>query len=333
MKLLNFTVGGQPFFGLAVGEFALSFAQLQRSAGGPDTSGLTSMEAYLQGLPETFAQATRLHDHALSLLEAGRGEGLHRLADVKILPPIQRPAALIDFGLTPKHLVNSAKTLLHHEFGPVLGALVAPFLARGIVRKSRSPILMYYKGNHLTVIGDDDEMGWPNYASYVDIEPELAFVTGGEAQPIAGYLVYNDASARDVQFPEMMGTGPARSKDFVNGNGLGPFFVTPDEIPDPLGLKVTAKVGTRFEWHGHTSEYTAHPEKVAAFLRTVYPNVPGIVVGMGTIPGCTGLDNDLWIRPGESIEITIEGLGTLRQRVPAQLPKLEPSRWKARTDF
>lgn len=333
MKLINFTVAHETFFGLAVDGFACSFAALHASLRKPVPPELASVEGYLHGLPHAYEAALHVQDHARARVRADVTDGLFRLDRVRLLAPVPRPAALIDFGLTPKHLVDSAKTLLRHEFGPLLGALAARFVARGIMRKSRSPVLQYFKGNPLTIIGDGDTLGWPAYTSYLDIEPELAFVTGGPAQPVAGYMVYNDASARDVQFPEMIGTGPARSKDFVGGNGLGPFLVTPDEVPEPLKLDVTAKVGTRFAWRGTTAEYTHHPEQVAAFLHTVYPRVPGIVVGMGTVPGCTGLDHDLWLRPGEPIEITIGGLGTLRQKVPAQLPALEKSRWRARADL
>ncbi len=192
---------------------------------------------------------------------------------------------------------------------------------------------MYYKGNHLEIIGHGDEVGWPAYTSYLDIEPELAFVTGNHAQKIAGYLIFNDASARDVQFPEMTGLGPSRSKDFERGNGLGPFIVTPDEVPDPLSLDVTVDISGRMTWKGHTSQYTVTPEKVVDFLETVYPVKPGMVIGMGTVPGCAGLDTDQWIVPGDSIDITFTGLGTLNQKIPSQLPKLQPSSWGIRKDL
>jgi hypothetical protein len=54
---------------------------------------------------------------------------------------------------------------------------------------------------------------------------------------------------------------------------------------------------------------------------------------MGTIPDCTGLDNDLWIKPGEKIEITFDKLGTLRQNTPEYLGKIEPSRWGNREEL
>jgi len=129
--------------------------------------------------------------------------------------------------------------------------------------------MFYYKGNHHAVIGDNDTISWPSYTSYLDIEPELAVVTVTGNMPIAGYTIFNDSSARDVQFPEMIGLGPARSKDFDRSKGLGPFLVTPDEIEDPLGLDVKVTIGRRYEWRGSTKEYSATPEKMLDYLKTI----------------------------------------------------------------
>jgi len=145
--------------------------------------------------------------------------------------------------------------------------------------------------------------------------------------------LHRAASARDVQFPEMMGSGPARSKDFACGNGLGPFLVTPDEIPDPLSIDVKVEIGDRYVWRGQTSEYTKRPEQVIDFCESIFPLFPGTVLGFGTIPGCTGMDNDLWIQPGEMIKMTFDILGTLHQKIPDTLPRLEKSRWEERPEL
>jgi 2-keto-4-pentenoate hydratase/2-oxohepta-3-ene-1,7-dioic acid hydratase in catechol pathway len=332
MKLLNFKTGGFSYFGVAVGKYAASFEWLCRKTNRmfPD---LDSIGSYLESLPHSFNNASVLHQAATEMIGKNETSGMMPLTEVRILPPIARPAALIDFGLTPRHLINSSKTMMKHEFGPVKGAVFSHFLSKKIKKSSRSDILMYYKGNHLTIIGDHDEMGWPAYTSYLDIEPELAVVIGNDPQKIAGYTIFNDASARDVQFPEMMGTGPARAKDFAKGNGLGPFLVTPDEAPDPLSIDVKVEVGDRYVWSGRTSEYTRRPEQVIDFCETIFPLHPGTVLGFGTIPGCTGLDNDQWILPGEKIRMTFGGLGALHQRVPDRLPNLEKSRWEDRPEL
>lgn len=326
MKLLNFEKDGRSDFGVLLGNRVVAFDQL--CDGEEPASLLKSMDHYLEHLPHSFEHARRL----LSRVNGGQVAG-HPLEEIRILPPIPRPTALLDFGLTPRHLVQSARTLLKHEFGPVLGPCVHFLMKRRIERASNPDAPLYYKGNHLAVIGNGDRMGWPAYTSYLDIEPELAFVTGNRECRIAGYTIFNDASARDVQFSEMMGSGPARSKDFSDSNGLGPYLVTPDEIPDPLALAVLVTIGARYTWSGHTAEYTAHPLAVLDYYEKVFPPRPGTIIGMGTIPDCTGLDHDLWILPGERIEIRMEGLGTLCQHVPPKIGKLHKSRWKERPEL
>lgn len=325
MKLVRYTVDGRAeLFGVVLGERVYSFDGICKSLG-RDHPELLNIETYIQTLP-------RSEEIAAALLEdrQGReGEG-HAFADIKILPPISRPPALIDFGLSPRHLANSTLTTIKHEWGRLPRALLTPVVRR-IAKKMRASATMpYYKCNHNAIIGDGDCIGWPEYTSYLDVEPELGVVIGTEAKPIAGYLIYNDASARDVQSPEMLGTGPSRSKDFDHGQGIGPFIVTPDEVGDPLSLDVHVKVGSRYNWHGSTSEYKEHPEEVARFIRTVFTPLPGTIFGMGTVPDCTGLDNDQWIEPGDLIEISFSKLGTLRQSIPREVGPRLPSRWEER---
>jgi hypothetical protein len=66
------------------------------------------------------------------------------------------------------------------------------------------------------------------------------------------------------------------------------------------------------------------------YLTSFQTVLPGTIVGMGTVPGCCGLDWDEWLLPGEVVEITFEKLGTLRQLIPVDIGPLEPSRWAMR---
>ena len=332
MKLLNFQAvsGGAPLFGVVIGDYAVSFETLRQKAE-KVRAEFSDVLSYLENLPSSEDAARELLKYGeanISSLDAGEKIPLEK---ARILPPIASPRALIDFGLTPRHLGNSAATLIKHEFG-FFGSIIAPIVNKRISAAAGGKML-YYKCNHNAIIGDNDTIHWPAYASYLDIEPELAIITGNEARPIAGYTIFNDSSARDVQFREMFGLGPAKSKDFGHSKGLGPFIVTPDEIGDPLTLNVKVKIGERFEWKGSTSEYSARPEKALEYLKTIFTPLPGTVIGMGTIPDCTGLDNDLWIKPGEKIEITFDKLGTLRQNTPENPGKIEPSHWGNREEL
>ena len=332
MKLLNFqsTSGGKPKFGVVITGYAVSFETLQQKSG-QTRAELTDIYSYLDNLPSSEDAARELLKYGEVYISSLKDDEKTPLENAKILPPLAAPRALIDFGLTPRHLGNSAATMLKHEFG-FFGSMIAPIVKKRISAASGGKML-YYKCNHNAIIGDNDTIHWPAYSSYLDIEPELAVVTGNEVIPIAGYTIFNDSSARDVQFWEMIGTGPARSKDFGHSKGLGPFIVTPDEIGDPLALNVKVKIGERFEWKGSTSEYSAHPVKALDYLKTVFKPLPGTVIGLGTIPDCTGLDNDLWINPGEKIEIIFDKLGILRQNTPKNPGKLQPSRWGNRKEL
>ncbi len=328
MKLVRFQQGtGEAQFGVVIDEKVVSF-KAAMTVLGTISPELASMEAYLANLP-------RSHDLAKAVVngvDISAVEGVFATDDVRFLAPIPKPPALLDFGLSPRHLENASLTMIKKEWGKIAKTVLSPLVKRKFRRMPASE-MRYYKCNHNTIIGDGDTVGWPTYTSYLDIEPELGIVFGTPEQPIAGYLIYNDASARDVQMPEMMGSGPARSKDFARGQGIGPFLVTADEVPDPLSLKVTAKIGGRFVWNGSTSEYNNHPRDVVSYLQTIFPVLSGTIIGMGTIPDCSGLDNDEWIWPGDAIEISFSGLGTLHQQIPAAPLDLEKTRWKARPEM
>ncbi|GAB3493313.1 fumarylacetoacetate hydrolase family protein [Amycolatopsis cihanbeyliensis] len=318
MKLATFlTAAGVTRFGAVRDDRVVAFTDLA-----PRARGLGSVEKYLAGLPATFQRA-------LDLLEAHPGARGTPVSQVRFLPAVPRPAALLDCALSPRHLRSSTEVLLRHALPWRLGRLLGP-VAGSLVGRPRTGV-RYYKGNHHSIIGDQDTIAWPDYTAYLDIEPELALVTGA-AQELAGYLIYNDASARDVQLPEMFFTGPTSSKDFDDGNGLGPFLVTPDEVPEPLGLATTVDFPGRPTWRGSTAEYTHHPTEVLTQIAARRTLPAGTVIGMGTVPGCCGLDRDEWLTPGEQVTIRIDRLGTLRQYVgtPAGTPS---TRWSPRTSL
>ena len=307
-----------------------------------DRQALTDIAAYLADHP---ASRDRLQELVAKVMDDSSVlDSLERYHtdEVKFLPAVPKPAALLDFALSPRHLLNSARTMIKHEKKWPVSWILKWVVEKNYRKNKDRPEFKFYKCNHNTIIGDLDQPIWPKFSSYLDVEPELAIVTGPVAlnasseeleQAIAGYVIFNDFSARDVQWPEMVGmSGPTRSKDLEKGNALGPFLVTPDELPNPLHLNVEVNVGGRIRWLGSTSEYSARPLEVLEFLASFRSLPAGMVIGMGTIPDCCGLDRDEWIRPGDVVEITFERLGSLRQVIPADPGALEPSRWTVR-DF
>ena len=215
-------------------------------------------------------------------------------------------AALFDFGLTPRHLKNSGETIGKYEKdNPQTAPLLQAFAKAVMAPKAKPPAgqpepLSYYKGNMNTIVGDGEIVPWPAYTSRLDVEPELAVVYGNEKQPVAGFCIFNDVSARDVQATEFVG-GFCLTKDMAKGNQLGPYLVTPDEVGDPYNLKVTVVVNGQVKYQGSTSEISHKAEDVFAWLGFIAPLKPGSVMGFGTIPDCTGCDHDDFIDPGAEI--------------------------------
>jgi 2-keto-4-pentenoate hydratase/2-oxohepta-3-ene-1,7-dioic acid hydratase in catechol pathway len=185
--------------------------------------------------------------------------------------------------------------------------------------------------NPVTVLGHDAIVPWPGGAKFMDYELEIAVVigsTGKDLRPdealahVLGVTVMNDFSARDVQAREMTaGFGPAKGKDF--GTVLGPWVTTLDEL-DLGDLTMLARVNGE-EWsRGSTSTLTWSLEELVAYASRNEVVVPGQVIGSGTVGLGCGLELFRKLSPGDEVELEIEGIGTLRNRLA------EPSqtRWE-----
>jgi 2-keto-4-pentenoate hydratase/2-oxohepta-3-ene-1,7-dioic acid hydratase in catechol pathway len=335
MKIIRFKTdtSSMPQFGMVIQDQAVSFAALQRHRG-QASPHLTDSRAYLAALPESEQVAKELLTWGEQHLgDLGEGEAFP-LDAVHLLEPVE-VAALFDFGLTPRHMKNSSEIIGKYEQdNPQTSALLKAFAQAVMAPKAPPPpgqpeALSYYKGNMNTIVGNDVTIPWPAYTSRLDIEPELAVVYGNEKQPVAGFCIFNDISARDVQALEFVG-GFCLTKDMARGNQLGPYLVTVDEVGDPYNLAVTVVVNGQVKFQGSTAEISHKADAVFAWLGFVAPIQPGTVMGFGTIPDCTACDHDDFLDPGADIEITFDRLGTLRCRFAEPAGKLLPSRWPVR---
>ncbi len=335
MKLIRFVpnTSSSAHFGVVVGGHAVAFSVLQHKTGRA-AAFLADSRCYLANLPESERVAKELLAWGEQHLdELGQNEKF-RLEDVRLLEPIE-VVAMFDFGLTPRHMKNSAETIGKYEKdNPQTAPLLQAFAKAVMAPKAKPPAgqpepLSYYKCNMNTIVGDGETVPWPAYTSRLDVEPELAVVYGNQNQPVAGFCVFNDVSARDIQATEFVG-GFCLTKDMANGNQLGPYLVTLDEVGDPYNLDVTVIVNGKLKFKGSTSEISHKAEDVFAWLGFMAPLKPGSVMGFGTIPDCTGCDHDEFIDPNSEIQITIERLGTLNCRFAEPVGKLLPSRWPVR---
>ena len=251
------------------------------------------------------------------------------LVDVRLLAPVPVPVQICDclcFELHLKQAYQKAREVRAAK-SPDPSAALREMEEKGILAVPsvfyERPI--YYNANRFSVIGTDTDVIWPSYSQLRDFELEFGFFTKGRGADIAkadaanyifGYTIFNDFSARDEQVLEMSGQlGPAKGKDFDTGNAMGPWIVTADELADPYNLKMIARVNGE-EW-GRGSSSTMHWrfDDLLSFISRSETIYPGEFFGSGTVGNGCGLEHLRFLRPGDVVELEIERIGVLRNRV------------------
>jgi 2-keto-4-pentenoate hydratase/2-oxohepta-3-ene-1,7-dioic acid hydratase in catechol pathway len=259
-------------------------------------------------------------EHAGRLLQKPRHvlavDGLHLLA------PVPEPRQMRDCLVFEKHIRNARAN------SPAM--LGRPALDPASIELPKvwyeQPI--YYKCNRFSVIGTGQDILWPRYAKILDYELEFGVFIGRAGKNIArrearghvfGFCIFNDVSARDAQMREMAGQlGPAKGKDFDTGNVMGPWLVTSDEIADPYNLTMVARINGE-EWSRGNSGTMHHKfEDIIAHVSADETLHAGEFLGSGTVGGGCGLELGRFLKPGDVVELEVEGLGVLRNRVVAQ---------------
>ena len=174
----------------------------------------------------------------------------------------------------------------------------------------------FYFSNPHAVYRDGDDIPKPADTAALDYELELACVIGADGRP-EGFTIMNDWSARDLQAREMqVGLGPAKGKDFATS--LGPVLVSVDELPDGLDMRAVARVNGEVRTDSRTGGmYFSWEQLLAAAARNTPGLVAGDVIGSGTVGrGCILEHGDQrWLQVGDEVELEIEGIGVLRNRV------------------
>jgi 2-keto-4-pentenoate hydratase/2-oxohepta-3-ene-1,7-dioic acid hydratase in catechol pathway len=251
-------------------------------------------------------------DQARRLVAAWPGAAELKLAGLRLLAPLE-PRQMRDCLVFEEHLRNAMaqaekRTGIKQEIPDVW---------------YRQPI--YYKSNRFSVAGPDADVVWPKYSQLMDFELELGCIVGRTGKDIPrdrafehifGFTIFNDFSARDAQFVEMLGRlGPAKGKDFDGGNVLGPWIVTLDEIGDPHALKMEARVNGE-RWGGGNSSAMHHKfPAILAHISNGETLHAGEVIGSGTVGTGCGLELGRYLNSGDVVELEIEKIGVLRNRV------------------
>jgi fumarylacetoacetate (FAA) hydrolase len=307
MKLCTYDTGNGPRAGVIVEEQVQDVATLLGEQG-----GLRDIRALLE-LPND--PITRL---SVAVASARSPQGLP-LASVRLHAPILQPPTIRDFMVYEGHATAGGTRQVSDAW-------------------YRLPI--FYFSSPLRVFGPDEAVPYPSASEQLDYELELGAVIGREGgniaeaeafSYIAGFTIFNDWSCRDLQRDEMEARlGPAKGKD--SATSLGPWMVTTDELAPyirdgRLHVRCTLKVNG-VQWMDNNAGLMYHTwgamiERASRDSRIV----PGDVLGGGTVTGGSigeAIRNGFparYLQPEDVVEIEVEAIGTLRNRIA---PKVNP---------
>jgi len=322
MKLVTFSRDGANRLGAIVSPQEILDLERAGTATGGETGAFASMLSLIEAGPAAWRRAR-------ALLEAPPDAAILPASSCRLLAPLPRPPQVRDFMCFEKHVVQAFSAAFRMraaraESPAERDALLAQAATyRPPEAWYRQPL--YYKANRFAVSGPDDEIAWPAYSRLMDYECELACVigTGGRDIPasrarshIFGFTIFNDFSARDAQAVEMGGgLGPAKGKDFDGANAFGPCIVTLDEIGDPYGLDMVVRVNGEERSRGRSGDMHWKFEDMIAHVSAGETLHPGEILGSGTVGDGCGLEHLRFLAEGDTVEIEIEPIGVLRNRV------------------
>jgi len=269
---------------------------------GKEKPGILDAQGAIRDLSGAVADidGTSLSPEGLAKLRGRNVEGLPKVSgSPRLGSPLAAPSKLVAIGLNYSDHAKEANQAIPSE--PI------------IFMKATSAIS-----------GPNDPVVLPKASKKGDWEVELAFVIGKKAQSVseadalnhvAGYLICNDVSEREWQLER----GPTwdKGKGFDTFAPLGPWVVTSDEIRDPQNLAMWLDLNGKRMQTGNTNTMIFSVKKLVSYISYCMTLLPGDVVTTGTPPG-VGLGvkpNPVFLKPGDSMRLGIDGLGEQRQQV------------------
>jgi fumarylacetoacetate (FAA) hydrolase len=328
MKLVSYLRDDRNHLGLSIKGHVYCVSENARKLGLvlPDTMKefLTIQEA---AMPDLLALQQKIIDAP---------QDFEEIKPVTLLAPVPEPPSLRD-GYAFRQHVQTMRQNRDAEMTPEF---------------DQFPI--FYFSNHNAVYGPGDVLLEKDHFERMDFELEVAMVVGKRGKNISaqqaddyifGYMIWNDFSARRLQLEEMkLSLGPAKGKDFANS--FGPYLVTKDELAskriktdhgDKYDLRMTAKHNGKLISDGNmkTMDWTfAEILERVSYGTEVYP---GDIIGSGTVgTGCYAEINGtgsrlakekgdtytpVWLEPNDAIELEIEGLGILQNKLLLNQPE------------
>jgi 2-keto-4-pentenoate hydratase/2-oxohepta-3-ene-1,7-dioic acid hydratase in catechol pathway len=220
--------------------------------------------------------------------------------DIPLAAPIARPSKIVCIGLNYADHARETNAQIPKE-----------------------PIIFFKSTTAL--IGPNDDVIIPKNSKKTDWEVELAVVIGKKASYVeenealnyvAGYCLHNDLSEREFQIER--GGQWVKGKSCDTFAPLGPFLATKEEISDANNLKLWLKVNGQLMQNGNTSDFIFKIPYLIAYLSQFMTLLPGDVISTGTPAGVgLGMNPQVYLKPGDVVELGIDGLGTSKQNVKA----------------
>lgn len=229
----------------------------------------------------------------------GRSLRMKSLEDVRVGPPLTRPSKILALGFNYREHAEEFSTEAPAE--PLIFA--------------KYPNSICGPHDRIVIPPNDDD-------PQVDYEAELAVVVGRRCkgvlaakamEVIAGYMALNDVSERRWQFGDKQWT---RGKSPDTFCPIGPWLITADEVPDPHALGVRSRVNGEIRQNSNTSLLIHKVPKLIEYSSASMTLEPGDIIATGT-PSGVGMQHKppLWLKAGDVVEVEIDGVGTLRNRV------------------
>ncbi|WP_422350257.1 fumarylacetoacetate hydrolase family protein [Flagellimonas sp.] len=220
--------------------------------------------------------------------------------DVRLGAPLVRPSKIICVGLNyAKHAAESGMDIPEEP-------------------------LLFFKATS-SIVGPNDDVIIPKNSQKTDWEVELAVVIGKKASyvseesamdHVAGYTLHNDYSEREFQLER--GGQWVKGKSCDSFAPVGPFIATQDEIEDPHNLDLWLKLNREVLQHSNTSDFVFDIPTLVSYISSFMTLLPGDIISTGTPAGVgLGLKPPRYLKPGDVVELGIEGLGSSKQQAKA----------------
>ena len=236
----------------------------------------------------------------ITAIDTPAAHSSHKLSEVRLHAPLSNPPRIFAIGLNYRD--HAAETKMALPSAPVV----------------------FFK-LPTAIIGPGDAIVLPENSAEPDYEAELAFIIGkggyripAEAwrEHVYGFTIINDVSARDVQRATSQWS---LAKSFPTYCPMGPAIVTADEIPDPHQLAISLSINGETLQDSNTRELIFKIPELIEYISSITPLLPGDIVSTGTPSGVgMGRTPQRWLKPGETVTVTIEGLGSLTNPVVAE---------------